>query len=90
VARNTTIAANTRGVADVKVLHPDGGATAPVTHGADILFGFVMSGAFTLHGEGRDPVRLEPGDAYVIPPGMDTEHAGAEAGTEVLEVVIGG
>ncbi len=29
-----------------------------------------MSGGMTLEGEGKDPYRLSPGDAFVIPPGM--------------------
>lgn len=90
VARDTTIAANTKGVADVKVLRPEGGATAPVTHHADILFGFVMSGGFTLSAEGHEAVRLTPGDAYVIPPGLAAEHGAPEPGTEVLEVMLPG
>lgn len=90
LARDTTISANTRGVADVRVLRPDGGATAPVTHKADILFGFVMSGGFTLSAEGHTAAPLTAGDAYVIPPGMAAEHAAPEPGTEVLEVMLPG
>ena len=34
-----------------------------------------MSGAMTLEGEGKEPFRLSPGDAFVIPPGMATRYA---------------
>ena len=65
-------AANTRGVASVMVVRPDGPPPPWTTHDADILFSFVMSGGITLQGEGKDPFRLSPGDAFVIPPGMAT------------------
>ncbi|MGA1268139.1 MAG: cupin domain-containing protein [Gemmobacter sp.] len=91
VARDTTIAANTRNVAGVQVVRaaPGDGAGA-VRHDADILFGFVMEGAMTLEGEGAAPVRLTPGDAFVIPPGMATRYAGPSADFELLEVSLPG
>jgi quercetin dioxygenase-like cupin family protein len=90
VARDTTIAANTRGVAAVMVARPDGGATAATRHDADILFSFVMAGGMTLEGEGRDPERLTAGDAFVIPPGMATRYAEATGDLELLEVALPG
>jgi quercetin dioxygenase-like cupin family protein len=89
-ARDTTIAANTRGVASVMVARPDGGATAAVRHDADILFSFVMAGAMVLEGEGQAPVELTAGDAFVIPPGMVTRHGAATADLELLEVALPG
>ena len=73
----------------------DGGAAngqpAPWTvHDGDILFTFVMSGAMTLEGEGKDPYRLSPGDAFVIPPGMATRYADATPDLELLEVTLPG
>lgn len=90
VARDTTINANTKGVASVMVARPDGGATAWTKHQGDILFTFVMSGEMTLHGEGKDPYRLSPGDAFVIPPGMATRYADATGDLELLEVTLPG
>ena len=88
-ARDTTINANTKGVASVMVARPVG--TAPWTrHAGDILFTFVMAGAMTLEGEGKDPCRLSPGDAFVIPPGLATRYAGATADLELLEVSLPG
>ncbi len=50
-------------------------------HDGDILFTFVMTGEMTLEGEGKDPYRLSPGDAFVIPPGLATRYADADAGS---------
>ncbi len=41
-------------------------------------------------GEGKDPYRLSPGDAFVIPPGMTTRYAEPSADLELLEVVLPG
>ena len=88
-ARDTTINANTKGVASVMVARPTG--IAPWTkHDGDILFTFVMSGAMTLEGIGKDPYRLSPGDAFVIPPGMATRYADATPDLELLEVSLPG
>jgi quercetin dioxygenase-like cupin family protein len=88
-ARDTTINAGTRGVASVMVARPDG--TAPWTrHQGDILFTYVMAGEMTLEGEGKDPFRLAPGDAFVIPPGMATRYGDATPDLELLEVSLPG
>ncbi len=88
-ARDTTIAANTRGVAGVVVARADGAATW-TRHRGDILFTFVMAGGMVLEGEGRTPVTLSPGDAFVIPPGMATRYADATPDLELLEVALPG
>jgi quercetin dioxygenase-like cupin family protein len=99
VARDTTIAANTRNVAGVQVVRAvadgaaggaAGGAGGAARHDADILFGFVMEGAMTLEGEGKAPFRLTPGDAFVIPPGMATRYAAPSPDFELLEVSLPG
>jgi len=90
VARDTTIAANTGDVAGVQVARKGEGEPAWTAHDADILFTFVMEGAMTLEGEGRDPHRLEAGDAFVIPPGMATRYADATDDIELLEVSLPG
>jgi quercetin dioxygenase-like cupin family protein len=88
-ARDTTINKNTKGVASVMVARPDG--AAPWTkHQGDILFTFVMAGAMTLEGEGKDPFRLSPGDAFVIPPGMATRYTDVTSDLELLEVSLPG
>jgi quercetin dioxygenase-like cupin family protein len=88
-ARDTTIHANTKGVASVMVARPNG--VAPWTrHHGDILFGFVMTGAMTLEGEGKDPYRLTVGDAFVIPPAMATRYADCSADLQLMEVSLPG
>jgi quercetin dioxygenase-like cupin family protein len=89
-ARDTTINANTQGVASVMVARPVGPAAPWVTHDGDILFTFVMAGGMTLEGEGKDPFRLSPGDAFVIPPGLATRYADATPDLELLEVSLPG
>ena len=90
VARDTTINANTKGVAGVQVVRKGQGSPAWATHEADILFGFVMAGEMVLEGEGKDPFRLSAGDAYVIPPGMRTQWAAPSEDVEILEVTLPG
>jgi quercetin dioxygenase-like cupin family protein len=88
-ARDTTIHANTKGVASVMVARPVGPAPWTV-HDGDILFSFVMTGAMTLEGEGKEPFRLAPGDAFVIPPGMATRYSDPSPDLELLEVTLPG
>ena len=88
-ARDTSINAATGGTASVVVVRPTG--TAPWTrHQGDILFTFVMSGAMTLEGEAKDPYRLSPGDAFVIPPGLATRYSATTPDLELLEVSLPG
>ena len=88
-ARDTTINANTKGVASVMVARPTG--PAPWTkHQGDILFTFVLDGQMTLEGEGKDPYRLSPGDAFVIPPGMATRYSDTSPDLQLLEVSLPG
>lgn len=89
-ASDTGISEGTQGVADVKVVRRDTGATNWASHDSDILFNFVLDGTMTLEGEGRDPVPLSPGDAFVIPPGMATRYAEISSDLELLEVSLPG
>lgn len=89
-ARDTTINANTRGVASVMVARPDGGEAPWTRHDSDILFTFVMAGGMTLEGESKEPYRLSPGDAFVIPPGMATHYAETTPDLMLLEVSLPG
>ena len=89
-SRDTTIAANTSDVAGVHVARRGDGAPEWTTHDGDILFTFVMEGRMTLEGEGKDPFLLEPGDAFVIPPGMATRYANPSEDIELLEVALPG
>lgn len=90
VSRDTTICENTGGVADVRVVKRGTDDPDWRCHDADILFTFVMNGGLTLEGDDRDPYRLEPGDAFVIPPGMSTCHSDPTDDIELLEVALPG
>ncbi len=90
VARDTTIDANTKGVASVMVARPDGGETVWTKHRGDIVFTFVMGGTMVLEGEGKEPFALSKGDAFVIPPDMATRYAQVSDDLELLEVTLPG
>ena len=90
IARDTTIASNTRDVATVQIVRKGQGTPRFAAHDADILFGFVMEGGMTLEGEGPDPMPLVAGDAFVIPPGLPTRWTDPSGDLEVLEVALPG
>ncbi len=90
IARDTTISQNTKGVASVQVVRTGQGQTQWASHDTDILFGFVMEGAVTLEGAGQDPTKLQPGDAFAIPPGMNTRFLTPSDDFELLEVSLPG
>lgn len=90
IARDTTIAANTKGVADVQVLRHGQGDPDWATHEFDIHFTFVMEGTLQLEGEGHAPTQLSPGDAFVIPPGMNTRYSDPSDDLELLQVTLPG
>ena len=90
IARDTTINDATKSVAGVQVVRRGSGTPEWTRHDADIHFTFVMEGAMTLEGEGKDPHRLEPGDAFVIPPGLMTRYADPTEDLELLEVSLPG
>ena len=90
IARDTTINANTQGVAGVQVIRVGDGRPDWTTHDADIHFTFVLEGTFTLTGEGQPPQDLTAGDAFVVPPGMPTLYANPSADLELLEVTLPG
>lgn len=89
-ARDTTVNANTKGVASVMVARPTGTRAPWTAHDGDILFSFVLKGGMTLEGEGKSPFRLSPGDAFVIPPGLATRYADPTPDLELLEVSLPG
>ncbi|MDP5216960.1 cupin domain-containing protein [Ruegeria sp. 2205SS24-7] len=90
ICRDTTIAENTKGVAGVQVVRKGQGDPVWASHDTDIHFTFVMGGTVTLEGEGREPYRLEQGDAFVIPPAMKTRLSDPSEDVELLEVALPG
>ncbi|THH37090.1 cupin domain-containing protein [Aliishimia ponticola] len=89
-ARDTTINANTGGVAGVQVVRADGDRSPWHRHDSDILFSFVMTGSLRLEGEGQPAQHLEAGDAFVVPPGMKVRYADPTEDFEMLEVSLPG
>ena len=90
IARDTGITAGTKGLAGIHVLCFDGGTPPPSQHDADIHFTFVMEGSMTLSAEGHEDRELQPGDAFVIPPGMVSQYRDCVADLELLEVTLRG
>ena len=88
--RDTGISAGTKGVAGVQVAARADGRAAWSKHTADIHFSFVLDGGMLLEGEGGDPQRLGPGDAFVLPPGMLTRYSEVSKDLELLEVTLPG
>jgi quercetin dioxygenase-like cupin family protein len=89
-ARDTGICDGTRGVAGIQVVRVDGQTPPPSKHDADIHFTFVMEGSMTLTAEGQNPRDLQPGDAFVIPPGMVAQYTQCSDDLELLEVALRG
>lgn len=89
-ARDTTINANTKGVASVMVARPARGTSPWTRHDCDILFNFVMSGNMVLEGQGKEPYLLSPGDAFVVPPQMATRYSETSSDLQLLEVSLPG
>lgn len=90
ISRDTTIAHNTKDVAGVHVVKRGSGTPDWRAHDSDIHFTFVMEGSMVLEGEGRDPHRLEAGDAFVIPPHMLTRYSEASEDLELMEISLPG
>ena len=89
-SRDTTIAANTQGVAGVNVIRKGQGDPVWASHDADIHFTFVMEGTMTLEGEDKEPYALAAGDAFVTPPGMQSRYTDPSDDLELLEVALPG
>ncbi|GGH32577.1 Cupin domain protein [Cribrihabitans marinus] len=90
VCRDTTIAKNTGGVAGVQVIRPGPGHPVRARQDADIHFTYVLAGQVTLEADAHDPYRLEPGDAFVVPPELCTRLADPSEDLELLEVTLPG
>ncbi len=87
-AQVSAMTAATRGLADVRVLRPAGadGLSLP-PHDRELLFGFVLEGAATLHSHGVHA--LGGADAFVIPPGEVWSLGAASSDLALLEVRVG-
>ena len=90
ISRDTGIAKNTQNVAGVHIIRPENNKSPETYHDSDILFNFVMEGNMILSGEGKEPFKLSPGDAFVIPPKMKTQYTMFSEDLELLEVSLPG
>ncbi|MEZ5777653.1 MAG: cupin domain-containing protein [Paracoccaceae bacterium] len=88
--QDTGISAGTKEVANIQVARFDGGPSVRARHDCAIHFTFVMDGRMVLKAEGQPDHDLQPGDAFVIPPGTVTEYADCSADLELLEVALPG
>lgn len=89
-SRDTGINAGTKGVAGIEVVKRDGAVSPQHSHDADIHFTFVMEGGMTLAADKQDPVDLQPGDAFVVPPNMAVQYRDCSEDLELLEVALKG
>ena len=90
MSRDTTISANTQGLAGVHVIRKGKGKRVWSSHDSEIHFSFVMSGRMILEGEGVEPCFLSAGGAFVIPPKMRTRYSDPSDDLELLEVSLPG
>ena len=91
IARDTGVAHGTKNVAGIQVVKQSGDTPPPATHhDAEIHFSFVMDGKMTLTTDTGDRHDLQPGDAFVIPPGMTTRYEECSDDLELLEVALPG
>lgn len=88
--RDTGICEGTKGVAGIQVVRFEQGNPPKTSHDADMHFTFVMEGRVTLTAEGHPPRDLEPGDAFVVPPGVVTQFENCSADLELLEATLRG
>ncbi len=88
--RETGIKKATQGVASVQVIRNQNehSSSERLQHDANIYFTFVMEGAVDLDAKGQEPKRLNRGDAFVIPPGLDYHLNNSTEDLELLEVSI--
>lgn len=87
---DTGIAEGTNGVAGIQVARYEGGTPPRTSHDANIHFTFVMEGEVTLRADGQDAYALQPGDAFVLPPGLPYRLSDCSKDLELLEATLPG
>jgi mannose-6-phosphate isomerase-like protein (cupin superfamily) len=88
-ARDSGIAAATRGLASVEVVRRTGDApTEAFEHGAELLFWFVLAGRLALRCEDEPRLELAVDDALTLPAGVQYALAAASDDLELLEVAL--
>ncbi len=87
-SRDTSIAAGTKGVANIQIARFEGPQPPATIHDTDIHFTFVLEGTMTLRAKGQPDKDLSAGDAFVIPPGMAAQYCDCSADLELLEATL--
>jgi quercetin dioxygenase-like cupin family protein len=98
VCRDTGISKGTKGIANIQIAKFDAsnGVTTPpnsapaTRHDSDIHFTFVLAGTMVLQANAQADRDLQPGDAFVIPPGMTTRYCHCSPDLELLEASLPG
>jgi quercetin dioxygenase-like cupin family protein len=86
-SRDLGVAAATKGRAAARVLRSAGTPSVPPgRHDEDLLLRFVLAGALTLQAAGHPAERLQAGDAFVVPAGIEHALLACTADLELLEV----
>ncbi len=86
-ARDTGMAAATRGLTDARVLRPAGASQFEARpHAGEFLFGFLLEGSATLIHDGEHP--LGPADSFVIPAHGAWGIGDATADLQLLQVTL--
>lgn len=88
--RDTGICSGTKGIAGIKVARYQTGNPPATCHDADIHFSFVLEGSVTLTADGQASRDLQVGDAFVVPPGVETRLTNCSADLELLEAMLRG
>jgi len=88
--RDTGINDGTKGVASIQVARFDGGTPPGSRHDTDIHFTFVLEGSLRLEADGQEARMLNPGDAFVIPPGLSAQYCDCSDDLELLEASLPG
>ena len=89
-ARDTGIGAATQGVAGVQVARPAEASGVWTNHDTDILFTFVKTGTLGLEVSGTEQSahKLGAGDAFVLPPFLNTRYVDVSDDCELIEVTL--
>ena len=89
--RETGISKSTNGVASVQVARiAEADQPVQISHEADILFTFVMTGSFKLVSNDQQSSELGAGDAYVVPPSYKYQMLKCSSDLELLQVALPG
>lgn len=88
-ARDLGIGRATEGLAGVRVARPTTADRTPVVrHGAEFVFGFVLSGRCVLECDGHGPEVMQEGDTFVVPAGAAHSLTGCTADFQLLDVTL--